>query len=70
MAKKNSSITFKNAEINIKENTITEVMKDDITVHSLDKVLKEWDGVDGVSITIKKESEYSSDADENGTDGE
>ena len=55
MAKKTAGVSFTNATIDISDDTITELKKDEITVSSLSAVLKEWDGVDGVSISIRRD---------------
>lgn len=61
MAKTSKSIAFKNATINKKDGTITEYMKEEINVYSIDKLLSDWDNVAGVSLTIKKDDEVPSE---------
>ena len=61
MAKASKSIAFKNATINKEDMTITEYMKEDINVYSIDNLLSDWDGVDGVSLTIKKDNDVPSE---------
>lgn len=39
---------------------ITEYNKEDVIQYSLTKVLKEWENIDGVSLTIKKEAQRPS----------
>ncbi|MBC5688200.1 YonK family protein [Mediterraneibacter sp. NSJ-55] len=72
MAKFTKSTTFKNAVIDLDEETITEFTKDDTRVYSLKKLLKDWDGVEGISITIKQDDEIPEDSfyddDNNGYD--
>lgn len=68
MAKLTKSVAFKNATIEItnEENeikaTITEYEKDDTKVYDLLSVLNEYNGIDGISLTIKQDSNLASDA--------
>ena len=61
MAKASKSIAFKNAVIDKVEGTITEFTKDDTKVYSLDKVIEEWDGIEGISLTIKQDDDVPAD---------
>ena len=61
MAKKTKSIAFKNAVINKEDGTITEYTKDDMKIYLIDKLLEDWDGVEGISLTIKQDNEIPSD---------
>jgi len=61
MAKASKSITFKNATIDKTEGTITEFTKDDTKVYSLDKVIEDWDGIEGISLTIKQDDDVPAD---------
>ena len=61
MAKASKSIAFKNAVIDKAEGTITEFTKDDTKVYSLDKVIEEWDGIEGISLTIKQDNDVPVD---------
>ena len=61
MAKASKSIAFKNAVIDKAEGTITEFTKDDTKVYSLDKVIEEWDQVEGISLTIKQDDDVPAD---------
>ena len=61
MAKASKSIAFKNAVIDRAEGTITEITKDDTNVYYLDKVIEEWDGIEGISLTIKKDDDVPAD---------
>jgi len=65
MAKASKSINFKNAQIDKAKNLITEVSKDDTKFYSLSKLIDEWNGIEGVSITIKKDDELESDSEGN-----
>ena len=57
MAKITKAVSLKNAEINMKDMTITETTKDDIKVYSLDKLLADWNHINGISLTIKQDDE-------------
>jgi hypothetical protein len=57
MAKDIRTVSFKNAVIDIDDNTITEYMKDGEEIHSLKKLLEDWDGIENISLTIKKEND-------------
>lgn len=57
MAKQSKSVSFKNATINFDNMTILELTKDDEKIFSLEKVLKDWEGIDGISLTIKYDDE-------------
>lgn len=61
MAKASKSITFKNATIDKTEGTITEFTKDDTKVYSLDKVIEDWNGIEGISLTIKQDDDVPAD---------
>lgn len=57
MAQAKKAVTFNNAIIDMKDGTITEFTKDETNVYNLQDVLAEWDGVEGISITIQNTSE-------------
>ena len=57
MAKISKSTTFKNAVIDKDAMTITEITKDDEKTYSLTKLLEDWNGVEGISLTIKQDDE-------------
>lgn len=61
MAKSSKSIAFKNAVIDKDEMTITEFTKDDTKVYSLNKVIENWDGIEGISLTIKQDNDVPAD---------
>ena len=61
MAKASKSITFKNAVIDKTEGTITEFTKDDTKVYSIEKLLEDWDQVEGISLTIKQDDDVPAD---------
>lgn len=61
MAKASKSIAFKNAVIDKDEMTITEFTKDDTKVYSLNKVIEDWDGIEGISLTIKQDNDVPAD---------
>ena len=61
MAKASKSIAFKNAVIDKAEGTITEFTKDDTKVYSIEKLLEDWDQVEGISIVMKKDADVPAD---------
>lgn len=61
MAKKSKSISFKNATICFADMTITEFFKDETRTFSIEKLLKDWDGIDGVSLTVKLDEDAPAD---------
>ena len=60
MAKVSKSMSFKNAVIDLENNTITEFTKDDTKVYGLRDVLKTRNGIEGISVSIKQEDEMPS----------
>jgi len=64
--KKSSSLSIRNATIDINDMTITEITKDDSQTYSLVDILKEWDGVDGVTLVIKREVSIGVSVEEGG----
>lgn len=61
MAKLSKSTSFKGAVISKEDMTITEYTKDDTKVYSLEKILFDWDGVEGITLTIKQDDEIPAD---------
>ena len=61
MAKASKSIAFKNAVIDKAEGTISEFTKDDTKVYSIEKLLEDWDQVEGISLTIKQDDDVPAD---------
>jgi len=61
MAKTTKATAFSKAVINTDDMTITEYVKDDTKVYSIKKLLSEWNGVEGISLTIKQDSEIPSE---------
>lgn len=61
MAKFSSKNAFTNAVLNLDEMTITEFTKDEVKVYDLQKILQQWDGVDGISLTIAKTADITPD---------
>lgn len=59
MAVKKNSVAFKKALISINgENiTIDEIGKDDVKTYDLIKILKEFEGIEGISLTIANDTE-------------
>ena len=70
MAQQNKSLTFKNATIEVEKSvyTITEYSKDDIKVYKLSDILKDWIGVDGVTISFKQVDEVEPSDEDDGED--
>lgn len=61
MAKASKSIAFKNAVIDKAEGTITEFTKDDTKVYSIEKLLEDWNQIEGISLTIKQDDDVPAD---------
>lgn len=63
MAKINKSIGFSKAIITEEDGVfyIEEIMKDSTNRYNLTDKLKEWVEIDGISLTIKKDSELPSE---------
>lgn len=61
MAKSNKTVTYTKAVINKEEGTITEYLKDCTNVYYIENILNSWDGVEGITITIKKDKELPSE---------
>lgn len=57
MAKMSRSFSMKNAEIRLDKGVIVEVDKDGESTFSIEKLLKEWDKISGISISFKKDEE-------------
>ena len=63
--KESMSVTIKNATLNVEDDLIIEERKEEIIESSLSKLLKAWDGIRGISITIKKDSDDVSNNNQN-----
>lgn len=61
MAKSSKSITFKSAEIDYEADVITETTRDETRVYSLSSLLKSWDKIQGISLSIKLDEEMPED---------
>ena len=61
MAKSNKTVTYSKATIDKESGTITESLKDGDNIYYLENILDEWDGVAGITITIKKDDELPSE---------
>lgn len=48
------SESFRNAVIDTRDMTITEYDEDSVRTYSLTELLKRWDGVVGVTLTIRR----------------
>lgn len=53
MAKTSSSISFKNATVDVTAGTITEIFKDETKTYSIEKLLKKIDLIPGFDISFK-----------------
>lgn len=60
MAKASKSVSFTKATINTEDMTITEYLKDETNVFNLIEVLQEWNNVENISITLKKDANLDS----------
>lgn len=54
MAKTSKSVSFSNCLIDLEAGTITEFSRDDESTFSIADVLSDFDGIMGVSISIKQ----------------
>jgi hypothetical protein len=61
--KESRSVSFKNATLTVNGDVITveEISKDSSSVYNLTNKLREFDGVEGLNITIKKDTELPSE---------
>lgn len=60
MAKSSESTTFTNSVIEVLDDNsiiITEYAKDETLTYNFTEILKGWEGVDGVAISIKSSKE-------------
>jgi hypothetical protein len=55
MARMSKSMNFKNCTLSLEDMTLVEIGKDTSEEFDLMEVLKQWDGVEGLSISIKKD---------------
>ena len=53
MAISTKAVSFQKAQINLKDMTLTEYLKDETNTFSIMDILKEWDGIDGINFSIK-----------------
>ncbi len=44
---------FTNAIIDCSDGTLTEFYKDKVNTHSIEEILKRWDGVPGITLIIE-----------------
>lgn len=61
MAKSSMRDCYKNAVIDIDEMTLMEIDKEEERVYDLRKILEKWNKVEGITITISKDSEIPPD---------
>lgn len=67
MSKKQESESYSKATITFEEDgeiMITEYLKDETIQYSLTKVLKEWENIDGIGLSIKQEKQRPSNVEE------
>ena len=57
MAKVSKSVSFKGAMIDLEEMKIYETTKDETFEYDLNSILQDWNGVEGISLSIKKDSD-------------
>lgn len=60
MAKLSKSMSFRRAKIDLENMTLIEETKDNYEEFDLMEVLREWDGIDNLTIIIKKDDEIRS----------
>lgn len=58
MAQHKKSVSFKNATIDVAAGTITEFTKDGENEYKIDDTLREFDKIDGISLTIQQTNEF------------
>ena len=69
MAKQSMALSFKNATIDYNKDLITELpSKDVVNFYKLSDILKQWDNIEGVNISFKKDDEIASTEDTDGED--
>lgn len=59
MAKVSKSVLFKGAMIDLEEMKIYETTKDETLEYDLNSILQDWNGVEGISLSIKKDSDIN-----------
>ena len=64
LAKKQDGVIFKGARIDMENMIISETTKDEFREYSLTAVLKEWDGIDDITFSIRKVGNLPSLSDE------
>jgi len=68
MAKSTKAVSFQKAQINLKDMTLTEYLKDETNTFNIMDIFKTWDGVDGISLNIKLDNNVSEIKNESGED--
>lgn len=62
MARRNQAETYKKAMIDYKNMEIVEIDKDElIRTYDIHKILQRWDGIEGITLTIKTDEEIQPD---------
>ena len=57
MAKVSKSVLFKGAMIDLEEMKIYETTKDETLEYDLNSILQDWNGVEGIILSIKRDSD-------------
>lgn len=68
MAKEQRALTLKNCVIDLNDGTITEYVKDDTNEYTIHEILGEFEGIDGVSLTLRVEDDLLPNATERSDD--
>ena len=61
MAKKQRGFSATNSMIDFENRKLVESTKDGDLVYDLDKILKEWNGIDGIAFSIKLNQDIEPD---------
>lgn len=64
MASTQMKENFKNATIDLEKSVIVEETKDGVLVYDLQSVLKRWDKIEGLTISIGKNADIEPDSTE------
>lgn len=61
MASRNNSESYKKAMIDFENMEITEYDKNEIRTYNLNTILKRWNGIEGITLTIKTDEDITPD---------
>ena len=64
MAKKTKRLSINNCTIDYKDKKIIEETKDGVLVYDMDNVFLEWDGLDGIKLSLSQDVEIPPDGEE------